>query len=396
MAFQENHRKAEGREAIPNPSCPSAFLFHSHDSAPRAGVAVTLAVLLAIARVAHAAPADAGEPPGDAGTAFEAEPAPLPDAHVPRLQVRAEPTSGVMTGDVVRLAIHADALESDDVTVADQLFAPFEALASRARVEPAKDGRHTFAFEIDLLALEPGAHEIPAVELRVITGTGLVGAVRTAPIPLAVGSLVANEPSAELKPPTAPVTVLQDDYTLLWVLGAIGAAALIALITLLVSRWWRRRTARPAPPPPPRPPWEIAVEKLAALRREQRTMFDAGEGARFVDAVSDVVRAYLGGVFGFDGLETTTNEMNAMLAKREVPTGLRLEIGRYLDRCDLVKFAKMVPDYDEADLVLAKAQDIVEQGVPTLSDATPGAAPTGSAPAGSGPGSAQPPAGGPT
>jgi hypothetical protein len=125
------------------------------------------------------------------------------------------------------------------------------------------------------------------------------------------------------------------------------------------------RRVRPAPPPPPpRPPWEIAAMKLADLRRRKQRMIEEGRAAQFVDEVSDVVREYLGGRFGFDGLETTTDEMLLLLRERQCSVGLWQEIAAYLARCDLVKFAKVEPDQDEADLVFAKAQDIVQFSMP--------------------------------
>ena len=118
------------------------------------------------------------------------------------------------------------------------------------------------------------------------------------------------------------------------------------------------------PPPPPRPPWEIAVEKLGELRRRKQRMVEEGKAAQFVDEVSDVVREYLGGRFGFDGLETTSDEMIVLLRSRGVSVGLWQEVAAYLQRCDLIKFAKVEPDQDEADLVFAKAQDIVQFSMP--------------------------------
>jgi hypothetical protein len=310
------------------------------------------------AKTAQVAPADAGEKTGDV------QAAPLPAEHRPRLSLDLEPKSGVVTGDVVRLTLRADALQGDDVTVPEQSFAPFEVKQKRARVEPAKDGRQQFVFEIELLAIEPGKHEQKPIELRVVTKDGFVGSIQTAPLTVNIGSLLANEPNAQLKPPTKPVVVTQDDYTILYVLGGLFAAALIALLSWLGSRYWQRRQRPAPPPPPPRPAWEIAIEKLGELRRRKQRMVDEGKAAQFVDEVSDVVREYLGAHFGFDGLETTTDEMLGLLRKHQANAGLLQEIGAYLRRCDLVKFAKVDPDQDEADLVLAKAQDIVQFSMP--------------------------------
>ena len=166
---------------------------------------------------------------------------------------------------------------------------------------------------------------------------------------------------------------MQDDYTLLYVLGALGGAALVALVTWLVTRYLQRRQKVLPPPPPPRPPWEIAVEKLGELRRRKQRMVEEGKAAQFVDEVSDVVREYLGGRFGFDGLETTSDEMIVLLRGRGANAGLWQEVAAYLARCDLIEFAKVEPDQDEADLVFAKAQDIVQFSMP-MADAYAGPA----------------------
>jgi hypothetical protein len=325
-----------------------------------------LLVALCAPAVAHAqtlpaAGAQAAEPADPAGPPAEA---PLPAEHVPKVAVELTPRGKIAVGELAKLVIRADAREGDDVAVPEQSFAPLEVHARRVRVEPAKDGRQRFVFELQLLALDPGRHQVDGVELRIVTRSGLVGSVNTDPFAVEVGSLLANEPNATLKPETQPVVVMQDDYTLLYVLGGLLAAALIALVTWLLARYFQRRVKPAPPPPPPRPPWEIAAQKLADLRRRKPRMIDEGKAAQFVDEVSDVVREYLGGRFGFDGLETTTDEMLVRLRARNCNVGLWQEVGAYLRRCDLVKFAKVEPDRDEADLVFAKAQDIVQFSMP--------------------------------
>jgi hypothetical protein len=295
---------------------------------------------------------------------------------VPRISVELTPKA-IATGDVVHVSIKADAVQGDDVTIPEQSFAPFEIRKKRARVEPAQDGRQRFVFDIDLLAFDPGDHPLSPIELRVVTKDGFVGSTKTAPQPLKVTALLGNEPDAKLKPESKPVVVMQDDYRLLYVLGALLAAGLIALLTWFVSRYLQRRKELAKPPPPPRPPWEIAVEKLADLRRRKQRMLEEGKAAQFVDEVSDVVREYLGGRYGFDGLESTTDEMLLLLRNRGATLALWQEIAAYLRRCDLVKFAKVEPDQDEADLVFTKAQDIVQFSVPAPAPEaqSPGGAP---------------------
>jgi len=306
----------------------------------------------------HAAPSDAGVIPA------VAEPeAPLPKEHTPKLQARIEPNKAVTTGDRITLYVVADVLEGDDVSVPEQAFGALDIGDKRARVEPAKDGRQRFFFEVDLIALEPGDTEVPPVKLRVVTKQGLLGSVSTPSFPVSVKSVLGNEPNAEPKPPTAPVTVTQDDFTLLYVLGAIFGAIVVSLLTLWISRRIRNRQKPLPPPPPPRPPWDVAIEKLSEIRRIKQAMLAEGRGVELVDRISDVVREYLGGTFRFDGLETTSDEMRQRLQTARVDRHLLDSVSMFLKRCDLVKFAKVTPDQDEVDLIFGKGSDLIHFGL---------------------------------
>jgi hypothetical protein len=308
----------------------------------------------------------------DAGVTAEAPADSLPEANRPQVAAKLDPANGaVPVGDKLRLTIEASAALGDDVQVPEQSFAPLELVGKSARVLPAKDGRQTFAFDLDFIGLKAGQHALDGVELSIVTKAGLVGRVRTEPFNVEIKSRIANEPNAQLREPTQPITVMQDDYTLLYIGGGLLGAALFALLGMLIYRWWQRREKPALPPPPPRPPWEVAIEKLGALRRQKAEMIAKGEAARFIDLASDVVREYLGGRFGFDGLETTSDEMLARLKKLGAPIDLYGETGTFLRRCDLVKFAKAEPSADEADWVLMKAQEVVQLGEPRMSAAVP-------------------------
>lgn len=317
----------------------------------------------AAAPVAEQAPPAAGAPASAAPA--EEKPAPtLAPEHTPRLELRVEPPNGVKLGDVIKLEISADAPLGDDVTIADQSFAPFEVYKKQARVEPPSGERQRFVFTLELLALEPGDQALPPIVLRVVTKDNSIGTVQTEPRPYKVQSLLANEPNAQPKQETKPVAVLEDNWLPIYVLAGLAAAGIVAGLTLLISRYLQKRRRAATPPPPPRPPWEIAAEALAQLSRQKQAMLDAGQGAVFVDQLSDVVRAYLGGRYAFDGLETTTDEMLMQLKTRGASLGFTQEVGQFLGRCDLVKFAKVEPDGDEVDLLFAKAQDLVQLSEP--------------------------------
>ncbi len=312
----------------------------------------------------------------DPGTDLEPEPESedpeLPAEHQPRLELRVSPESGLMTGDVLTLELRVDALAGDDIAVPqDQEFGIFEVL-DRGRSSRVENGdRTTHVFELELLALEPGPTEIPPIRVRVVTADQVVGEVETEALPVEVGSVLGNEPDAQPKPPTQPVEVWQDDDTLWWVLGALGLILFTALATLLFARWWRRRKKAEAPPPPPRPAEEIALEKLEELRRERDRMLEVGEGEAWVDGVSDAVREYFGHRYGFEGLESTSDEVIAALRTRKV-RGISIdEVQALLSDCDLVKFARADATAEQTEQMLAGAFRLVRATTPR-----PGAGPT--------------------
>src|SRR5690606_28233599 len=136
--------------------------------------------------------------------------------------------------------------------------------------------------------------ELPAMQLRVVTADGAIGTVRTEARTLEVGAHLGNEPDAQPRPPTQPLPVLEQDLTLLWLLIGIALMGLTALLGFLLAWLWKRRPAAAKPAPPPRPPWEVALEKLDAIKREKASLIAQEKQVELVDRVSDALREYLG------------------------------------------------------------------------------------------------------
>jgi len=313
--------------------------------------------------------ADAGVT--DAGTA-SAEPAVdlLPDELRPRLSLAVDPAEGTMTGDLVTLSITADAEAGDDLGIPDQPFDPFEVFDTELDEGEPEGGRKQLVFRLELLALEPGEHEVGPVRVRLVEEDGTIGFAETGTVVVEVGSVLGNEPNAEPKPATEPVRVMEEDYTLAWIGGGLLAVLLVALLAFLAARWWMRRERKAPPPPPPRPPWETALEKLERLRAVMKDRIAAGDVMSWADELSDVVREYLGHRYDFEGLESTTDEVLSRL-RRIRPVGIGVEeVAALLGDTDLVKFAKATPGEEQCDELLAAAYRIVRA-------TTPSARPTG-------------------
>ncbi len=306
----------------------------------------------------------------DAGVPQAREEARSEESLISRILVSVTPNQGLAIGDPLTFQITAVVPKGVQVSVPEQSLAPFEAIGRRARVEPS-DAEIRYIFELDLIALEPGKHTIPALKLRAVRDDGALSESSTEPQPVEVESLLANEPNAEPKPPTGPVEVIQDDYTLAWVLAGILAIALIAGLTLLIQRWLARRPKPLPPPAPERPAWEVALGKLAELDARKAELLAEQRGGEFVDGVSDALREYLGRRYGFEGLESTTGELLATL-ERIRPDKLSLSgVSLLLEQCDLVKFARATPDAEQCDDLWNGAVGLIRSTTPLPAPVAP-------------------------
>ena len=76
--------------------------------------------------------------------------------------------------------------------------------------------------------------------------------------------------------------------------------------------------------------------------------------------VSDIVRVFIGRKNGFDAMEMTTREVLSLLSPR-LTLGQSIAPARdFLEDCDLVKFSKYVPGFDEAGKIIPRARKIVD------------------------------------
>ena len=273
-------------------------------------------------------------------------------------------------GNAIDVILTVSADSSDDVAVPEQSFEPFEILGKKVTITPSPDGTSkTFTFELELLCFETGVQELGPIRVRVTSASGDFVELDSNSSQVEVRSLLANEPDAQLRPPSEPAVIEQDDYRLLLILGALLALAVGALLAWLFMRWWQKRDRpEPAPPPPP-PPWETAFAELRALERDRPSAITEDRTEQWVDAVSDSVRAYLGRRYGFHGLESTTDEIAGQLDLATALSVAPSEVIGFLGQCDLVKFAKASLADDASHGLIDDALALVDRTRP--SDASP-------------------------
>jgi hypothetical protein len=231
-------------------------------------------------------------------------------------------------------------------------------------------GRRQTTLELPLVALpaEPGRRSLvlPALPVSIARANNDVVTLCTKPHTIAVEDPIASTPDAQPKPNPPPRSQREEWVVLERALGWSAAGILVgATLAWALYRWAKRPKPVP-PPPPPRPPWEVAFERLDEARHAG--LLQTQRFAEFFDRVNDAVREYLGARFGFEGLESTTDETLAAL--RRVPHfSLPLpQVASFLQSCDLVKFADVIPTLAECERALVEAETVVRATMPPRTD----------------------------
>jgi hypothetical protein len=272
--------------------------------------------------------------------------------------------------------------------------------AARLKTEP-KDPKNpdriATTLELPLLALppQPGRHTLtlPSLPVAVSRANGEIATACTQPHTIVIEDPTSSTPDPQPRPNPGP-RPQREEWTALRKALTYGTIGLLAgAILAYLFRKWSQRPRPVVPPPPPRPPWEIALERLDEVRHAG--LLDVARFQEYFDRVNDAVRAYLGARYGFDGLESTTDEIlqglrratfdgappaatdrgpqqagaspasPPMAAPSAFPgDAVTSAVVQFLAECDLVKFAKFTPTPEECARALEAAERIVRSTTP--------------------------------
>jgi hypothetical protein len=157
----------------------------------------------------------------------------------------------------------------------------------------------------------------------------------------------------DIKP---PVAIPSGWEWLWWTLTFLAAAALL----VWAWRYWQKRRAQ-VPIVPPIPAHIRAKQKL------QEALALLAQPKPFCILVSDTIRGYLEERFTFHAPERTTEEFLYELQETDLLTRDQKEsLGEFLQRCDLVKFAKYEPGEPELRDLHGSALRLVEETEPFM------------------------------
>ncbi len=240
---------------------------------------------------------------------------------------------------------------------------------AKAELKTASNGdRVTSTLRMPFVALPSDTKQrtltLPPIPVAIRRANGEAMTLCTQPHVVKVEPPTANTPDAHPRGNPAPRRQLEE-WTSLKQAVKIGGIGLLAGAVLAALAWlWMRRPKKLPPPPPPRPPWELAFEELEELKSLE--LIRAQRYADFYARVSDTVRKYLGGRYGYDGLECTTREAIVELRRHAISQQIFHSIDEFLTQADLVKFARLTPTEPECLDALQSAETLVTATLPAL------------------------------
>ena len=175
-------------------------------------------------------------------------------------------------------------------------------------------------------------------------------------------SKLAGSGTNALRDIRPPVEIPTGWVAVLWLAGALVGVALLYLVWRYVKN--RRAVAEVVPPIPPH---------ILAKRKLQEALALIGQPREFCIVVSDTARWYLEQRFNFHAPERTTEEFLHELQATDLLTlDQKSSLGEFLQRCDLVKFARYEPREPELRDLHASALRLVEETEPvTLAEGSP-------------------------
>lgn len=228
---------------------------------------------------------------------------------------------------------------------------------SRVTVKDNRNGTSVASQTIEAALFVPGTFQTSVLPIRVYASSGEF-VEKMAPII-----------SLTIKP-TLPETggILRDinsqanlSILLLWPLALAVLALLILIVTgvfLLVRRLLTTEELTPEQERELKTPYEIAQDDLAGVERLGLTL--EGRYKEHYSLITDAVRQYLEGAYELDALDQSTYEIREALRTTLVTADASEKVIEFLESCDLIKFANVIPDNEEAGQSTERARGLIE------------------------------------
>ena len=205
-----------------------------------------------------------------------------------------------------------------------------------------------------IAAYSIGKHQILPIAVKYRKrGTGEWKSVRTGVLSITIESVLpTGKPPVDIKDVKGPFGYFEVNWLII-----SGIAILLAVITLVILFILRKK------PLPVKLPHETALEELEAIKGNFLKNSDVKE---YYAGISDCVRRYIERFFKLKAPEMTTEEFLGSLRESTLlPLDQKDLLKDFLNACDMVKFAKYMPQKGEMEAVFLAAKKFIDTSTQT-------------------------------
>jgi hypothetical protein len=211
--------------------------------------------------------------------------------------------------------------------------------------------------------LEPfltGTYDIPAFEFQFsdVNEPDKTYTLETEPIPVEITSLLGEDRDNLVIEDIEDVVTLPTQIRWLWIWVSIGCwSVVIAMGILMVYLKKKRMTEivrlfKPA--------HEIAYDRLRRLVAED--LIESGQLKAFYERISTILRHYIEDRFQLRAPERTTEEfLQELKHSPDLPETDKQDLAKFLNHCDLVKFAKHQPTQEQIQTTFDLVKGFIEK-----------------------------------
>ena len=252
---------------------------------------------------------------------------------------------------VLRLRVHRGADDRAEIAFGKDFPGPFEIRhTGTVATERLEDGRMRETQDLIMVIYQVGAFAVPPVAVHFVDAAGDSGTIASQPIDILVQS-ARPEGTTDIRDVKPPVTV--DVQIPLWFWLACGG--LILLLAGVIWYVYRRRRRPKADVPPPPVNWLEELDEVGRLGLLERENY-----RQYYSLLSSVLRRCLEAKTPVQAVERTTFEIARDLQAQAVDDQLAIEIERFLNEADRVKFAKFAPHEAMAREAIDDVREIVK------------------------------------
>ena len=234
----------------------------------------------------------------------------------------------------------------------DISFADLEILNKKNPVIKEKNGVKTAIWQFEAMSFSLGEKEIGPAEVTLrINGKEQI--LKSNALKIKIESIL-GEDDKEIKDIKNNLSVNFPWYYYAIVLAILALIVIVfILIVYLIYLHFRKKSEAQKIP---KEPEEIAQEKLEKLKSS--SLLKEGKIRQYYQELSDILREYLEGRYKLQAPDMTTSELYKILKTSNFSQKNVQSIKVLLEKCDMVKFAKFIPenkffaeDFDETERI---------------------------------------------